>query len=94
MFSVDVEASESKRYLFVGSESKNTRFVFYLDISKQEDGLVALTPRLSGIDTSVSHRGDHFFIKRRSDEVYNSELLVCLLNNPSATTVLLPHRER
>eukprot|EP00268_Persea_americana_P062151 TRINITY_DN7943_c0_g1_i1.p1 TRINITY_DN7943_c0_g1~~TRINITY_DN7943_c0_g1_i1.p1 ORF type:complete len:754 (+),score=151.46 TRINITY_DN7943_c0_g1_i1:206-2467(+) len=93
MFSLDLQASESKRYLFVGSESKNTRFIFYLDVSKQEDGLVALTPRLSGIDTSVSHRGDHFFIKKRSDEFYNSELLVCPINNPTATTVLLPHRE-
>lgn len=93
MFSIDLEASESKKYLFVGSESKNTRFMFYLDVSKTEDGLVALTPRLSGIDTSVSHRGNHFFIKRRSDEFYNSELLVCPINDPSSTTVLLPHRE-
>ena len=62
MFSLDLQASESKRYLFVGSRSKNTRFLFYLDVSKQEDGLVASTPRLGGIDTSVSHRGDHFFL--------------------------------
>ncbi|XXG86870.1 hypothetical protein AAC387_Pa11g1695 [Persea americana] len=94
MFSLGLHTSESKRYLFVGSRSKNTRFLFYLDVSKQEDGLVASTPRLGGIDTSVSHCGDHFFfIKKRSDEFYNSELLVCPINNPTATTVLLPHRE-
>ncbi|OVA10737.1 Peptidase S9 [Macleaya cordata] len=93
MFSLDLQASESKRFLFVASESKITRFVFYFDISKQEDGLVVLTPRLNGIDTSVSHRGNHFFIKRRSDEVFNSELLVCPIDNTSATTLLLPHRE-
>ncbi|KAK1435949.1 hypothetical protein QVD17_01722 [Tagetes erecta] len=92
-FSLDLEASESKKYLFVGSESKTTRSIFYLDISKPENGLIVLTPRLEGTDTSVSHRGNHFFIKRRSDEAFNSELLACPLNDVTATTMLLPHRE-
>ncbi|KAK6931800.1 Peptidase S9A, N-terminal domain, partial [Dillenia turbinata] len=93
MFSLDLQASESKKFLFVGSESKNTRFVFYLDVSKPENGLMVLTPRVDGIDTSVGHRGDHFFIKRRSAEFYNSEVLACPLDNTSATIVLLPHTE-
>ncbi|KAI7995159.1 Dipeptidyl aminopeptidase BI [Camellia lanceoleosa] len=93
MFSVVVEASESKKFLFIASESKTTTFVFYFDISKPENGLMQLTPRLDGIDTSVSHRGNHFFIKRRSDQFFNSELLACPLDNISATSVLLPHRE-
>ncbi|KAL6531076.1 hypothetical protein OROHE_014145 [Orobanche hederae] len=92
MFSLDIVASESKKFIFVESGSKTTDFVFYLDISKPEDGLVVLTPRLDGIDTSASHRGNHFFIKRRSEECYNSELLACPVDNTSATTVLLPHR--
>lgn len=91
-FSLDLQASESKKYLFVASESKITRFVFYLDTSKPENGLLVLTPRMTGIDTSASHRGDHFFIQRRSDECFNSELLACPVENISATTVLLPHR--
>ncbi|XP_028052990.1 uncharacterized protein LOC114257432 isoform X1 [Camellia sinensis] len=93
MFSVRVEASESKKFLFIASASKTTTFVFYFDISKPENGLMQLTPRLDGIDTSVSHRGNHFFIKRRSDQFFNSELLACPLDNISATSVLIPHRE-
>lgn len=93
MFSLDLESSDSKKYLFVGSESKTTRSMFYFDISKPENGLMVLTPRSEGIDTSVSHRGIHFFIKRRSDEAFNSELLACPLDNVNATTILLPHRE-
>ncbi|XP_058774881.1 uncharacterized protein LOC131649151 [Vicia villosa] len=92
-FSLDLEASESKKYLFVGSESKITRFNFYLDVSKPEEGLKVLTPRVDGIDTTVSHRGDHFFIKRRSDQFFNSEVVACAVNNTSSTTVLIPHRE-
>ena len=94
MFSLDLVAAESKKFLFVESESKVTRFIFSLDTAKPEDGLTVLTPRLDGIDTSVSHRGNHFFIKRRSDDFFNSELLACPVDNISATTVLIPHRER
>ncbi|XP_020079771.1 uncharacterized protein LOC109703535 [Ananas comosus] len=93
MFSLDLQASESKQYLFVESESKNTRFIFYLNILKQESGLMTLTARVDGVDTSASHRGNHFFIKRRSEEFYNSELVACPLDDVTATTVLLPHRE-
>ncbi|GFS39690.1 prolyl oligopeptidase family protein [Actinidia rufa] len=93
MFNIELAASESKKFLFVASESKTTRFVFYFDISKPENGLLPLTPRVDGIDTSVSHRGNHFFITRRSEEFFNSEVLACPLDNTSATTILLPHRE-
>ncbi|KAL0000284.1 hypothetical protein SO802_019886 [Lithocarpus litseifolius] len=92
-FSLDLQASESKKFLFVASESINTSFNFYLDVSKPEDGLQFLTPRVDGIDTSVSHRGNHFFIKRRTKEFFNSEVIACPLDNTSETTLLLPHRE-
>ncbi|RID56898.1 hypothetical protein BRARA_F00314 [Brassica rapa] len=93
MFSLDLHASESHKYIFVASESKTTRFVFSLDVSKPQDGLKVLTPRVDGIDSSVSHRGNHFFIQRRSTEFYNSELVACSVDDTSKTTVLIPHRE-
>lgn len=92
MFSLDLEASESKKFLFVGSESKTTRFIFYLDISNPDNELITLTPRVDGIDTTASHRGNHFFVKRRSDECFNSELVACSIDDLSETMVLLPHR--
>ena len=94
MFSLDLEASESEKFLFVASESKITRFVFYLDLSIPDDGLKVLTPHVAGIDTFVSHRGNHFFIQRRNDQFFNSELLACPVDDVSSTTVLIPHRER
>lgn len=93
MFSLDLGASESKKYIFVLSNSKITGFIFYLDVARPESGLMTLTPRLDGIDTSASHRGNHFIITRRSDEVFNSEVLACPVDNTSATTLLVPHRE-
>ena len=94
MFSVGLQASESKQFLFVESGSKNTSFIFYLDVSKPEGGLMVLTPRIDGINASASHRGNHFYITRRSNEFYNSEILACPLDDVSTTTVLIPHRER
>uniref|UniRef100_A0A1J3DE93 Prolyl endopeptidase n=1 Tax=Noccaea caerulescens TaxID=107243 RepID=A0A1J3DE93_NOCCA len=93
MFSLDLHASESHKYIFVASESKTTKFVFSLDVSKPQEGLRVLTPRVDGIDSSVSHRGNHFFIQRRSTEFYNSELVACSVDDTSQTTVLIPHRE-
>ncbi|KAK2635156.1 hypothetical protein Ddye_029948 [Dipteronia dyeriana] len=92
IFSLDLEASESKKFLFVGSESKITRSIFYLDVAKPED-LRVLTPRVVGVDTSASHWGNHFIIRRRTDDFFNSELLACPVDNTSETTVLIPHRE-
>lgn len=93
-FSIGLQKSESKKFLFVGSESKITSFIFFIDASKPEDGLKVLTPRVVGIDTRASHRGNHFFIIRRSEEFFNSELLACPVDDVSVTTVLIPHRER
>ncbi|KAJ9190630.1 hypothetical protein P3X46_001812 [Hevea brasiliensis] len=92
-FCVELQASESEKYLFIISDSRNTRFVSYVDVSMPQDGAKVLTPRIDGIDTSVSHRGNHFFIRRRTDELFNSELLACPVDDISATTVLIPNRE-
>ncbi|KAI4969159.1 hypothetical protein ZWY2020_000073 [Hordeum vulgare] len=54
-FSLGLHASESKQYLFVGSGSKNTSCIFYLDIPNQSKELAVLTPRVDGIDTTASH---------------------------------------
>ncbi|KDP36409.1 hypothetical protein JCGZ_08678 [Jatropha curcas] len=92
-FCLTLQASESEKYLFITSDSRNTRFTLYIDVSAPEDGAKVLAPRVDGTDISVSHRGNHFFIQRRTDELFNSELLACPVNDISATTVLIPHRK-
>lgn len=91
-FSLELHESESKEYHFVVSGSKTTQFVLYLNLSDPRKELKYLTQRVEGVDTIVSHCGNHFFIKRRSEEIFNSELLVCPIDDLTATTVLLPHR--
>ncbi|KAL6603398.1 hypothetical protein ACP70R_043759 [Stipagrostis hirtigluma subsp. patula] len=92
-FSLHLKDSESGRYIFVESRSKNTSFVFFLDKLSPAKRLLQLTPRVYGTGTTASHRGNHFFINRRSVNSYNSELVACPLDNVDETTILLPHRE-
>ncbi|KAH7293575.1 hypothetical protein KP509_28G031500 [Ceratopteris richardii] len=91
-FSLSLLKSESQEYVFVNSNSKITSFVLYLKVEDAPQEFKPLTPCISGTDFTVSHRGGHFFIQKRNDELYNSELLVCSIESVSDTTVLLPHR--
>ncbi|MCO5556010.1 hypothetical protein L7F22_009554 [Adiantum nelumboides] len=91
-FYLDLYKSESQEYLFVSSSSKITQFVLSLKVEDSSQEFKPLTPHVTGTDFSVTHRGGHFFIQKRNDEVYNSELLVCPVESVSDTTVLLPHR--
>ncbi|KAJ6846097.1 uncharacterized protein M6B38_278640 [Iris pallida] len=93
MFSLDIYISESKKYIFVKSESPNTNSIFYLDILKPEAGLKTLARRLYGINSKASQRGHHFFLTRTSEKSYYSELVACPVENISDVTVLLPHKK-
>ncbi|KAL3687651.1 hypothetical protein R1sor_013960 [Riccia sorocarpa] len=87
-----VGSSQSDKYLFVTSRSNMTQFVLFLDKRSPDGDLEYVMPRVNGVSISVAHTRDHFIITKRSEEVYNSELLVCPVNDRSAPVVLLPHR--
>ncbi|BBN08503.1 oligopeptidase B [Marchantia polymorpha subsp. ruderalis] len=89
---LDLGSSESDKYLLVTSASKITQFVLFLDKKNPDGELEYLSPRVDGVDISVAHARNHFFITRRSEETYNSELLVSPIEDRSAPVVLLPHR--
>lgn len=89
-----ISSTDSDMYFLVLSGSKITQFVLFLDKKNPDGELKILTQRVDGVDFTAAHRGDHFFIIKRSDEFYNSELLVAPVDDPSAITTLLPHRPR
>lgn len=93
-FFLEMYSSESRDYILVVSGSKTTSFNQYLRTSHPDGQLKTLTPKVDGVDTTVTHSGRHFFIIRRSDEFFNSELVVCPVDDVASTTVLLPHRPR
>lgn len=91
-FFVYLERSASEEYLFVMSKSSVTSDVRVLRTDDPDGEFVAVTPRNQGVDTAIDHRGGHFFVTQRSDEFRNSQILVCSVEDPSATSVLVPHR--
>ena len=93
-FTLHLTKAESQEHIFVVSGSKTTQFVLHLLVNDPFQELKPLTPHIPGTDFIVSHRAGHFFIQRRNDEVYNSELLVCPVGSIDNTTLLLPHRPR
>lgn len=91
---IDLRKSESEEYIFVYSGTKVTQFVLYLSSNEPNGDMKPLSPHIEGEDYSVTHRGNHFYFTRRSEEIFNSELLVAPVTNISAFTVLLSHRPR
>ncbi|XP_024378586.1 uncharacterized protein [Physcomitrium patens] len=89
---IDLRKSESEEYIFVYSGTKVTQFVLYLSSNEPNGDMKPLSPHIEGEDYSVTHRGNHFYFTRRSEEIFNSELLVAPVTNISAFTVLLSHR--
>lgn len=76
------------------SGTKVTQFVLYLSCNESDGDMKPLSPLIEGEDYSVTHRGDHFYFTRRSEEIFNSELLVAPVDKISSFKVLLPHRPR
>ncbi|KAG0605070.1 hypothetical protein M758_9G029100 [Ceratodon purpureus] len=89
---LDLHKSESDEYVFVISGTKVTQFVLYLSCNEPEGDMKPLSPHIEGEDYFATHRADHFYFTRRSEEIFNSELLVAPVNNVSSLKVLLPHR--
>eukprot|EP00850_Spirogloea_muscicola_P019792 SM000199S05419 [mRNA] locus=s199:71818:86485:+ [translate_table: standard] len=91
-FYLSLSRSESGDYLFLSAGSAVTSHEFSIPTTSPQVEWTAITPRVQDVEASVTHRGDHFFIIRRTEENYNSELLVCPVSNFGELIVLLPHR--
>ena len=93
-FYLDFHKSESSEYIFLYSGTKVTQFALYLSTRESTGDMKPLSPKVEGEDYFVTHRGGHFFFTRRSDNIFNSELLVAPVDNISAFSLLLPHMPR
>eukprot|EP00897_Mesotaenium_endlicherianum_P000293 jgi/Mesen1/10264/ME000778S09606 len=91
-FYLALHRSESGGMLVVLAHSTVTSDVRCLRADEPLGEWRAVTPRVQGVDTAATHRGGHWLIVQRSDEAFNSQLLVAPVDNPSQLSVLLPHR--
>ena len=81
MFSVSIERTRSKGYLLMALASQITREYRYLDANSPTGEFKMIEPRREGVEYSVQHRGDKFYIYT-NDMVKNFRLVSAPVDDP------------
>ena len=74
-FNTYVYKSKSKRYIVIGSHSTLTTEYRVLEADKPEGDFKIIQPRVRGLEYSISHFGEHFYILTNKDEARNFKLM-------------------
>lgn len=94
-FSTYVYRSKSKKYLIIGSESTMTSEYQILEAAKPEEKFKLFQKRTRGLEYSVSHYNDNFYVVTNKDDATNFKLMITPENKTTkdAWKDLIPHRE-
>ncbi|MBN2698602.1 MAG: S9 family peptidase [Bacteroidales bacterium] len=66
-FSTHVHKTKSKKYIVISSSSTLTDEYRFLEAAKPDEAPRVIQPRIRGIEYSVSHHGDYFYILTNMD---------------------------
>jgi oligopeptidase B len=94
-FNVYVYKEKSKKYIVISSSSTLTSEYQFLDADKPDDKFKMFQPRVRGLEYSISHFGDHFYVLTNKDKATNFKLM----KTPVTATLkdnwkdVIPHRE-
>jgi oligopeptidase B len=91
-FYIGISSSRSEKMLYIHSGSAVTSDVRMLAADNPTGEWNIVLPRKENVEYSVDDRGDQIFITIRDTERPNSEVLVAPISNPTAATVVIPHR--
>lgn len=94
-FSTYIYRSKSKKYLIIGSESTLTSEFQILEAVNPEGKFRVFQKRTRGLEYSVSHYNDHFYMVTNKDDATNFKLMVTSESETSKENWkdLIPHRE-
>jgi oligopeptidase B len=92
-FFLDVSRSRSRRYLLLDLSSHSTSEVRFVSADHPEEPFQLVQPRRAGVEYSVTHHGDRFFIVT-NDEAANFRLMEAPAESPSREhwSPVLPYR--
>lgn len=90
-----VYKEKSKKYLVIGSHSTLTTEYRILDAKKPDGEFKIFQPRTRGLEYSISHYGDKFYIVTNKDKASNFKLMVTPENKTGKENWkdLIPHRK-
>jgi len=94
-FDVSVFKSKSKKYIFITSDSTMTTEYRMLFSAKPDGRMKVFQKRTRGLEYSVSHFEDHFYIITNKDKATNFKLMKTPLDKTSKDNWVdeIPHRE-
>ncbi|GAB5556635.1 MAG: oligopeptidase B [Schleiferiaceae bacterium] len=94
-FHIGVSKTKSDRFIIIHSSSTKSDEVRFLAADKPGSSFEIFTPRVRGLEYSIDHAGDQWYIRNNSGEAKNFKLSVASENatNVSQWTDLIPHRE-
>ena len=94
-FSTFVSKSKSESFIFIGSFSTLTSEYRFIDASKPLDDFKMVQERVEGLEYSVSHFKDNFYIYSNADNANNFKIDVAPISNHSKENwkIFLPHRK-
>ncbi|RIA09859.1 oligopeptidase B [Flavobacteriaceae bacterium MAR_2010_72] len=94
-FGVTVYKSKSKKYVIIACYSTLTNEYHILDANRPNDDFKCFQERIRGLEYSISHYGNHFYIVTNKDDATNFKLM----KTPESKTKveawedLIPHRD-
>ncbi|TXN35872.1 S9 family peptidase [Flagellimonas hymeniacidonis] len=94
-FSAFVYKSKSRKYIIIGSMSTLTSEYQILDADNPNGNFQMFSPREIGVEYSIAHYQDHFYILTNKDGATNFKLMKTSSNNTASDNweEFVPHRE-
>lgn len=94
-FHTYVYKSKSRKYIIIGSESTLTSEYRFLDAGNPEGDFLVAQPRQRGLEYSISHYQDCFYILTNKDGATNFRLMKTPVAKPGMENWVdvIPHRE-
>src|SRR5690606_23678194 len=94
-FGVAVYKSKSHKYIIIACYSTMTNEYHILNADTPEQAFKVFQQRIRGLEYSISHYDDHFYVVTNADEATNFKLMK---TPETATTIenwteVIPHRE-
>ncbi|MFL2611088.1 MAG: S9 family peptidase [Flavobacteriaceae bacterium] len=95
-FNTFVSKSKSDSYIFIGSFSSLTSEYQFLNAAKPFDDFKLVQKRIEGLEYSVSHFENNFYIYSNANNSKNFKIDVVPISNPSKDNwkPFLPHKEQ
>jgi oligopeptidase B len=94
-FYVWTSRSRSARYLFLGTASKTTSEIWYLDADMPDAEFRLIEPRRQGTEYYFSHANDTFYITTNSGDAFNYKIMKTRIEQPEQKywQEFIPHRD-